>query len=154
MSSDLTTYPVVVRIPVLWSDLDAYGHVNNAVLFRYFEQARMEYLARCRFIESYERDRIGAILHSTSCRFRKPIFHPDTVEVGTRVTDVAEDRFTMEYVARSTAQNEVVAEGTAVVVSYDYKERRKTGLPTQVRAEIVALQGPRPPLPAGERGQG
>ena len=66
---DLAAFPVITRITVLWSDLDAYGHVNNAVLFRYFEQARMEYLAQVRFIESYEKDKIGAILHSTSCWF-------------------------------------------------------------------------------------
>ena len=141
MSIDLSTFPILVRITVLWSDLDAYGHVNNAVLFRYFEQARMEYLARCRFIESYDTDKVGAILQSASCRFRRPIFHPDTVEVGTRVTDVGDDRFTMEYIARSTAQNSVVAEGTAIVVSYDYKTGAKTSVPPQVRAAMAALNG-------------
>ena len=140
MASDLGSFPIVVRIPVLWSDLDAYGHVNNAVLFRYFEQARMEYLARCGFIESYEKDKVGAILHSASCRFRKPIFHPDTVEVGTRVTEMEDDRFTMEYVVRSTAQDAVAAEGTAVVVSYDYMAGKKTSLPPQVRVAIDTLE--------------
>ncbi|MSR07287.1 MAG: acyl-CoA thioesterase [Gemmatimonadetes bacterium] len=133
------TFPVVVSITVLWSDLDAYGHVNNAVLFRYFEQARMEYLAQVGFIRSYETDKIGAIIHSTSCRFRKPVFHPDTNEVRTRVTEVGDDRFTMEYVAHSTAQNAVVAEGTAVVVSFDYARGAKTTLPEQVRAGMRAV---------------
>jgi acyl-CoA thioester hydrolase len=151
MSDDLSDFPLVVRTTVLWSDLDAYGHLNNAVFFRYFEQARMEYLARCLFIESYEKDKIGAILHSTTCRFRRPVFHPDTVEVGTRVTETGEDRFTMEYVARSTAQGAVAAEGTAVVVSYDYKTGQKAPIPSAVRAAMQAVQGHRPPLPAGER---
>src|SRR6267143_3878871 len=140
MSDDLSAFPVLVRITVLWSDLDGYGHVNNAVLFRYFEQARMEYLARCRFIESYEKDKVGAILHSTSCRFRRPVFHPDTVEVRTRVTEIGDDRFTMEYVARSGAQDAVVAEGTAIVVAFDYQVGQKTAIPEAVRAAMDALR--------------
>jgi len=140
MSDDLSAFPVLVRITVLWSDLDGYGHVNNAVLFRYFEQARMEYLARCRFIESYEKDKVGAILHSTSCRFRRPVFHPDTVEVRTRVTEIGDDRFTMEYVARSGAQDSVVAEGTAIVVAFDYQVGQKTAIPEAVRAAMDTLR--------------
>ena len=140
MNADLSSFPILVRITVLWSDLDAYGHVNNAVLFRYFEQARMEYLARCGFIASYEKDKVGAILHSASCRFRRPIFHPDNIEVSARATEIGDDRFTMEYVARSTGQNEIVAEGTAIVVSYDYQAGTKAALPEAVRAAMDVLR--------------
>ena len=136
----LKDFPVSVRATVLWSDMDAYGHVNNAVFFRWFELARMEYLGRCGLIESYERNQVGAILHSTSCRFRAPVFHPDTIEIGTRVTDVADDRFTMAYVARSTARDEIVGEGTAVIVSFDYHHQRKTSLPVSVRGRIHEME--------------
>jgi len=139
MADALAGFPVVVRISVLWSDLDAYGHVNNAVFFRYFEQARMAYLQRCGFIASYERDRIGAILHSASCRFRAPVFHPDTVAVGTKVTEIGDERFTMSYVATSEAQSTVVAEGTSIVVSFDYRRNVKAPLPIPVRNAIEAL---------------
>ncbi|MCK5412582.1 MAG: acyl-CoA thioesterase, partial [Gemmatimonadetes bacterium] len=74
----LAGWPVVLRIPIQWGEMDAYGHVNNTVLFRYFESARVEYLVRCGFARSWEEDRVGAILHSTGCRFRRPIFYPDT----------------------------------------------------------------------------
>jgi acyl-CoA thioester hydrolase len=120
--------------------MDAYGHVNNAVFFRWFELARMEYLDRCGLIESYERNQVGAILHSTSCRFRAPVFHPDTIEIGARVTDVSEDRFTMNYVARSTAQNVIVGEGSAVIVSFDYQSQQKASLPVSVRGRIHEIE--------------
>ncbi len=42
----LPSYPVVVEWDVAWGDMDAYGHVNNVVYFRYFEQARIAYLER------------------------------------------------------------------------------------------------------------
>jgi acyl-CoA thioester hydrolase len=136
----LAGFPVVIELPIQWGEMDAYGHVNNAVLFRYFESARMAYFERCGFLDTYDRDRVGAILHSTSCRFRRPLFCPDTALVGTRVTETADDRFTMEYRVVSRAQNETAAEGTAVIVSYDYRGNRKTALPAAVREGIAILE--------------
>lgn len=136
----LAGFPVVIELPVQWGEMDAYGHVNNAVLFRYFESARMAYFERCGFLETYQRDGVGAILHSTSCRFRRPLFSPDTALVGTRVTETGEDRFTMAYRVVSRAQNETAAEGSAVIVSYDYRGNRKTALPAAVRQGIALLE--------------
>lgn len=137
----LAGFPVVIELPVQWGEMDAYGHVNNTVLFRYFESARMAYFQRCGFTGSYERDKIGAILHSTSCRFRRPLFCPDTALVGTRVGDVGEDRVTMEYRVVSRTQNETVAEGSAIIVSYDYNRACKAPLPPAVRAAIATIEG-------------
>lgn len=132
--------PVVVRIPVQWGEMDAYGHVNNTVFFRYFETARIEYLERCGFLESYERDRIGAILHSTSCRFRRPLFYPDTAVVGTGAEEILHDRFHMRYEIVSLSSGGRVAEGSGIVVSYDYEDRRVVPIPDRVRARIRELE--------------
>jgi acyl-CoA thioester hydrolase len=134
-------YPVVIGAPVHWGEMDAYGHVNNTVFFRYFESARIAYFERCGFLESYERERVGAILHSTDCRFRRALIHPDSVLVGARVTDVADDRFTMQYRVVSLAGDQVAAEGSGIVVSFDYGTREKTRLPDEVRRRIDQIEG-------------
>jgi acyl-CoA thioester hydrolase len=138
---DLAAFPIVIRALVHWGEMDAYGHVNNTVFFRFFETARMAFLDRCGFLTTYERDRVGAILHSTECRFRRPLFHPDEVLVGARTVDVGDDRFTMGYRVISLAQQATVAEGTAVVVSYDYAAGRKTRLPDAVRDAVSRIGG-------------
>jgi acyl-CoA thioester hydrolase len=137
----LEGYPALLTIPVQWGEMDAYGHVNNTVFFRYFESARIVYLERCGFLEAYDVDRVGAILHSTDCRFRLPLIHPDTVQVGARATGVLEDRFTMTYRIVSLSADAVAADGTGVVVAYDYKANRKTALPDLVRRRIAQLDG-------------
>lgn len=142
----LEGFPVVVEIPVQWGEMDAYGHVNNTVFFRYFETARIAYLDRCGFLDSHAADGIGAILHSTECRFRRALFYPDTVRIGARATAVAGDRFTLEYRVISEAQEVVAADGMSVVVSFDYARRVKTGLPDAVREGIARLEG----APAGQ----
>ena len=113
---------------------------TKVVVLSGFEEARMAYLARCGMIESYDRDKIGVILHSTSCRFRAPVFHPDTIDVGVRVSEVGQDRFTMEYVARSTTHDTLVAEGIAIVVCFDYARQQKAALPVSVRGRIHEIE--------------
>ncbi len=140
----LDGFPVTVQIPVHWGELDAFGHVNNAVYFRYFETARILYLERCGFMASYDRSRIGAILHSTSCRFRLPLSFPETVLTGARVLDIGEDRFTMGYRIVLPAREAIAAEGSGIVVSFDYAAGRKVPIPEAVRRGIVELEGGEP----------
>ena len=140
MHPSLASFPVSIQIPVEWGDMDAYGHVNNTVFFRYFESARMAYFERCGFTRTYIDDQVGAILHSTSCRFRQPLFYPDTVEVGARVSKIEADRFTMEYTVVSLTAGAVAAEGSGIIVSFDYKEGKKTAIPAVVRQGVEKLE--------------
>jgi acyl-ACP thioesterase len=38
----------ITKMPIRWGDMDAYGHVNNTIYFRYMEQARVEWIEACR----------------------------------------------------------------------------------------------------------
>lgn len=143
LQAALADFPVVVEVPIRWADMDAFGHVNNTLVFRYFESARIVYLERCGFEQSYEETRIGPILHSTSCRFRRPLFYPDTVLVGARTIELHEDRFMTEYRAFSASHDEVACAGSSIIVSYDYDAACKAPIPDQVRALILELDGAR-----------
>jgi acyl-CoA thioester hydrolase len=136
----LTGYPVAIEIPVQWGELDAYGHVNNTVFFRYFESARMAYLDQCGFSDLYDSDRIGPILHSTECRFRYALYYPDTVLVGARTLQIERDRFVMGYAVVSQEQDKTAADGRGTLVSFDYKARTKVPLPESVRIAIEDLE--------------
>jgi acyl-CoA thioester hydrolase len=132
----LSGYPVIVEVPVAWGDMDAFGHVNNTMFFRYFETARIAYLERIGFRGE---NGIGPILASTQCRFRRPLAYPDTVLVGARVSETAEDRFTHEYRLVSRALDDVAAEGSGVVVAYDYGAKTRCTIPHDVRARMEEL---------------
>ncbi|MCH7716432.1 MAG: acyl-CoA thioesterase [Gemmatimonadetes bacterium] len=136
----LSGFPVVIELPIQWGEMDAYGHVNNTVFFRFFESARIAFLDRCGFLAAHGELEVGAILHSTACRFRRPLFYPDTISVGARASEVLTDRFIMEYKIVSHSQDEVVAEGTGTVVSFDYNTRSKTDLPEMVREGLARLR--------------
>src|SRR3954470_5208453 len=136
----LTDYPVVVELPVVWGEMDSYRHVNNAVYFRYFETARLEYFRRLGWFEYEAETGVGPILQATSARFRRPLTYPDTIWVAARVTDVQEDRFTMEHRLVSRKLAAVAAEGTGTVVTYHYGRGAKTPVPEELRRRITELE--------------
>lgn len=131
----LDDFQIRVDIPIAWGDLDAFRHVNNTKFFRFFETARIKYFEKAGFIETMEKASIGPILATTSCKFIKPLFYPDTVTAGTRVTSVESDNFMMEYIIVSKSKG-IAAIGDSKMVVYDYKSSEKTTLPDSVRNKI------------------
>jgi len=136
----LKNFPVVVELPVVWGEMDAFGHVNNIVYFRYFESVRVLYLEKIGFLQVMEDTNVGPILASTFCKFRKPLVFPDTILVGARVSEVKEDRFMMKYQIVSETLNTMAAEGEGLIVSYHYEKRQKIALPGEVLKGIKALE--------------
>ena len=133
--ASLDDFNIKVEIPVAWGDMDSFGHVNNTKFFKYFETARIRYFEQIGFIETMKRDSIGPILATASAKFIKPLFYPDTVIVGTRVTSIEPTNFMMEYIIDSKSKG-VVAIGDSKMVVYDYKSSERTTLPESVRNKI------------------
>jgi acyl-CoA thioester hydrolase len=138
----LDDYPFRIRIPVAWGEMDSFRHVNNIVYFRYFESVRMVCFEQLGLLGMMERSGIGPILASTSCRFKFPLAYPDTVEVGTRIASLAATEFLMDYRVVSTRHARVAAEGTGLIVVYDYNENARAEVPEELREKILAFGMP------------
>ncbi|OJI23814.1 Long-chain acyl-CoA thioesterase FadM [Vibrio vulnificus] len=124
----LQDFPVVTEINVAWGEMDALQHINNVVYFRYFETARIEYFNKINLMDEIKRNQIGPVLSETQCRYRIPVTFPDTLLIGSRVSEVGEDRFTMEYQVVSKKMGKVTTTGSATVVMFDFKNQSKAQL--------------------------
>ena len=131
----LDDFNIRIDIPLAWGDMDAFNHVNNTRFFRYFETARIKYFEKAGFIETMEKNSIGPILATISAKFIKPLFYPDTITVGTRVTSIEPTQFDMEYIIESKSKG-IAAIGESRIVVYDYKSSERTTLPDIVRNKI------------------
>ncbi len=140
MDELLQGFPAIIELPVVWGEMDALRHVNNAAYFRYIESGRMDYFARVGVDELLRERGIGPILHSTACRFRIPLTYPDTVSVGTRISQINEDRFTMETRIVSHRHRRVAADAHSVIVTLDYAQQKKVPIPDDLRRRIAALE--------------
>ncbi|MBI2901980.1 MAG: acyl-CoA thioesterase [Candidatus Methylomirabilis oxyfera] len=134
-------FPVVVELPVVWGEMDAFEHVNNAVYFRYFETARLVYFDKIGFLETNRTKGVGPILASVRCDFRKPLTFPDKIFVGVLISEMSADRFLMQHRIVSEKLQKIAAEGEGLIVSYNYRDGRKAPIPDEVRKEIEKLEG-------------
>ena len=66
-----------MRIPVRWGDLDAMGHVNNTVYFRYFETLRIDWLRR--FAAEPNPAGVGPVMANGFCNFLRQIEFPGEI---------------------------------------------------------------------------
>jgi acyl-CoA thioester hydrolase len=128
---------IELRLPVLWGYMDAMGHVNNTVYFRFFESARVEYMQRMGLFASQEGDHaVVPILASTKCDYKVPLTYPDEVLVTATTVKIGRTSFVQEYRVHSTAQDAVSATGEGVVVCVDRKTGKPVPVPEDVRAAM------------------
>lgn len=142
MIPELENFHTLYTTQVQWGEMDAFGHVNNAVYFRYFESARIRYFADIGYLDLKQSAGIGPILHSTQCRFRLPLTYPDEITVGVRVSELQPDRFLMVYRLVSARHQRIGAEGYGLIVNFDYQQKQKAPLPEELRLVIIARDQP------------
>jgi len=140
MKELLLDYPVTIEIPVVWGEMDAFQHVNNIVYFRYFESARISYFEKLDYMKFLEENGVGPILASTQCNFKIPLTYPDRVTVGAKVETIEDERFTMKYIVVSHNHKKIAALGEGMIVSFNYRENKKTKIPDEIRNRIMNIE--------------
>ena len=123
-------YPFNIEFDVQWIDMDAFQHVNNKEYFRYFEKIRIDYFEEKGFMKILETQKVGPILASTHCRFKFPLTYPDTLLIGVFNSELAQDRFLMNYGVYSLSHQRVAATGDGLIVCFDYNTNEKTSYTT------------------------
>lgn len=123
------------QIPIRWGDMDAYGHVNNTIYFRYMEQARCEWLEAMDIGVGVGDS--GPVIVNASCTFLIPLTYPGTVEVRTFVGEPGRSSIPTHVEMRIVGDERIYAEGAAKVVWMDTRTGKSMPLPDKVRAAIV-----------------
>ena len=137
----LEEYPIRISVPLLWGDEDAFGHVNNIIYLRWAETVRVKYLMRVGLWQWKRSDRIGPILASITCNFRRPLNYPDTIYAGARVVSIGNTSFRMEHRIVSATQKVLTADLDSTLVVFDYAAGKKARVPDEIRGAIQKLEG-------------
>jgi len=138
---ELSDYPVIITLPILWGDQDAFGHVNNTMPIRWFESARIAYMDQGFPASMRTSEGIGPILAAIRCNYRRQLHYPDTVHIGARVSRIGRSSMTIEHKIFSEAQRAVAADGDSVIVVFDYIAQRPVRVPPELRQGIEKLEG-------------
>jgi acyl-CoA thioester hydrolase len=125
----------LAEITVRFSDCDPMGHTNNAVYFSYMEQARV---ALFKTIIPLQRgmvktDQYPFIIAEISCRFLKPTYMEDIIEIEAGITKIKNSSFLLSYEMKCKGKEELVATGKSVQVWYDYCSGKSMPIPDHFR---------------------
>ncbi|MFC7322996.1 acyl-CoA thioesterase [Halorubrum rutilum] len=131
----MSTY--TAEIDVRFRDIDAMGHVNNAVYATYLEQARTEYF---RDVLDADLSRVSTVLASLSLDFRRPVELTDgTVAVDVDVAELGRSSVAMTHELR--AGDAVVTEAEATLVSLDPDTGEPAPIPPAFRERMASYHG-------------
>ena len=124
-----------MRIPVRWGDLDAMGHVNNTIYFRYFESVRIEWLALVGALPNPEG--VGPVMANGFCNFIRQIEYPGEIlarhyvvapKPGSKSLD------TFFTLSMADTPDLVSANGGATLVWVDFPRKKTVVLPDSLVA--------------------
>jgi len=123
----------VERIAIRWGDMDAMGHVNNTVYFRYMEQARIGWFDT--LVPRGEAWKAtGIVIANASCNFKRPINYPGTVEVKLLVGPPGGSSVPTFY--ELLVGNDLYADGAATVVFIDMQKHKPIRIPQNIREAL------------------
>lgn len=124
-----------VRIPIRWGDMDAMGHVNNAVYFRYFEIARVDWLTLIGAAPNPSG--LGPVIVNAFCNFYLQVKHPGELIAKHYVSDPRRTSFeTWITLERTDDPGVIVAEGGATTLWMDGPAAKAIELPDWVRSLV------------------
>jgi acyl-CoA thioester hydrolase len=128
-----------MRMPVRWGDMDAMGHVNNTVYFRYIETARIAWLEQIGALP--DPTGTGPVLINAQCSFLKQLKYPAEIEVSSYVGPPGRSSFEVSHEIRlvgADGQAEALhAEGMAKIVWVDFGAEKSVALPDEVRTLLA-----------------
>lgn len=127
--------------PMRWGDMDALGHINNTLFFRYMEQARCDWIYQ--FGGTLDPNNIeGFVVINAQCTFLRQLTFPGQVRVNVWLGEVGRSSVMSYYELHKINPNGELdanpyATGAAKMVWVHYAEGKSRPLPDFVRAYCV-----------------
>ncbi|MFI9805855.1 acyl-CoA thioesterase [Streptomyces sp. NPDC052301] len=124
----------IYRCPLRWSDMDAYGHVNNAIFLRYLEEARIDFLS-LRGKESKQ----GSVVARHEIDYKRQLVHrPTPVDVELWVTEIKAASFTVSYEVKDA--DTIYVQASTVIVPFDFEAQRPRRITAAEREFLEGYQ--------------
>jgi acyl-CoA thioester hydrolase len=128
----MTDYKFFHPIEVRYGDLDPQGHVNNAKYLTYFEQARVHYFIQ---LGLFSRDQsfmeIGVVIADIHITYRAPTHYDNNIKVGVKTIKLGGKSIVLEQCVMDADTGKIMASGTVVMVTFDYKELKSIPVPAE-----------------------
>lgn len=138
----MSSYNFSMPIQIRWNDLDALGHVNNAVFITYFEIARGFYMLKACPEWNWKKDMF--LIGNVNADFLlELLLTAEDPKVHVRTQRLGSKSFVLEYMITSVVLGDQVvhATGSTTQIMFDTKTRSTIQIPEWVRASLSSFDG-------------
>jgi acyl-CoA thioester hydrolase len=119
-----------------WGDMDAMGHLNNAMYFRYFETVRIDWLHGIGAKPDPKGE--GFVIANAVCNFYKQLAYPSNIVAKLYVSDVARTTFETWVTLELEAEpNIIYAAGGSTTIWIDSVAKKATSLPDWMKVLLM-----------------
>lgn len=131
-----------ITLQLRFSDMDAFGHINNAKFLTYIEEARVKYFDEIVKWE-YDWSKYGIILARVEIDYKVPGYFKDSLIVQTRCSRIGNKSLTLEYqlVKKENEKDTIISSALSVLVMYDYENGNSIQVPGEWKAAIEKFEG-------------
>ncbi len=131
-------HPMEVR----YGDLDPQGHLNNAKYLTYFEQSRIRYFEELGLLSKDQSFMdIGFIVADIHIQYRAPVYLGAAVHVGVKTEAIGNKSITLRETIEDAKTGQLYADGTVVLVTYDYRSHKTTLVMEEWRQKLMGYEG-------------
>lgn len=120
------------HLPIRFADIDALGHVNNAVFLSYMEIARTTFWADC--VGPVRVQEIDFLVARVEIDYRRPVLFGDALSCDLWLVKIGRTSFTVGYTF--TVDGEAVAEARTVLVFIDLATGAPKPVPDSFRERV------------------
>ena len=122
-------------IPLRWGDMDAMGHINNTLYFRYMEVCRLDWIFKLTGQPNLAGE--GLIIINAFCNFLRQLEFPGDIRVSLLIDKPGRTSFESYHrIERLDEPGRPYAEGGARIVWTDYVARKSVPLPDWLRQHL------------------
>ncbi|NDY84364.1 acyl-CoA thioesterase [Orrella sp. NBD-18] len=125
-------------ITLRWADNDAYGHINNAHYYSFFDTAVDGFLLG-NDLRKYLTDPFQTLVVASECRYHSQVSAPGNIQVGVRVGRVGNSSISYEVAVFTKDSDLAAAQGQFVHVCVERATQRPTSLPENFRRALANL---------------
>lgn len=127
----LSDYPLHVEIQTRWRDLDAFGHVNNAVFATYIETARGTLFKKWNL--PFDGKGQSLIVASITINYHQQLKHPTDIIIGQKISRIGNSSFDVES-ALFDKNNKIdpIATSKVIVVCFDFDQQKSVPVFKQI----------------------
>ncbi|MBN8235939.1 acyl-CoA thioesterase [Halobacillus kuroshimensis] len=121
-----------IEVTVRFCETDMLGHVNNSNFFVYMEDSRIRFFEELKLVG----EEWNFILASAKCDFLKQVYFNQTLIIKSSVAKIGNSSFHLIQEMVEKDSQEVVAEGSSVIVQFDFEKQRSLPFTEEMRKRL------------------